>query len=399
MSIQMCGRDQRKMMQVIEQIKVLANNLEDLREEIGALRNNHFLNDGNVSTDKRIYSTKSHILHKLRKSTKKIGPTDLQKNERKPPKESEVCCHRSIQDVSLFSSLKYMFRFGKRSKPLRISAYLKDESSQTDKTSNKSNSRSVFNKKASAKKQTSLFQQISDISCELDSHVDDATFSDIHTVPTKISPHGKELCLFNENRPLTTVCTQTSSPKPWKKRRSFNFQSKHPNFYFSKIKNAVITKKIIRNPSENAFTVCGRVIRGGYPNLNQKLREDCSCRTKRINDDIKAITRGTYENDSQLSSNVQRLNSSSPLIEDNMADNSTTEEESGATSSTSVLLNLEVNVSNSSTKTEEFRPRRKPRTYTLNKQFQERDRNDRCERIFYVGPTSDLTLSSHSSKN
>lgn len=90
MSIQTCGRDQRKMVQVIEQIKVLANNLEDLREEIGALRNNYFLNHGNVPTDKRIHSTESHILHKLRKSLKKIGPADLQKSNRKPPKESEV---------------------------------------------------------------------------------------------------------------------------------------------------------------------------------------------------------------------------------------------------------------------------------------------------------------------
>lgn len=289
-----------------------------------------------------------------------------------------------------------MFRFGKRSKPLRISAYLKDEGSQTDQTSNKSNSPSVLNKKASPKKQASLFQQVSDISCELDSRVVDLTFPSVHVVPTTSSINGKELSLLRENRPLTTVCTQTSSSKPRKKRRSFNFQSRHPNFYFSKIKNAVIAKKIIRNPSENTFTVCESVVRGGRPNQKQQLHEASSCRTKRVDDDIKAITHGTYENDSGLSINVQRLNSSSPLIKNNMADNSTAEEESGATSSTSVSLSLEVNVCDSSNEIEEFRVRRKPRTYTLNKRFQERDRN---ERIFYVGPISNLTLSSHSSKD
>ncbi|XP_076653643.1 uncharacterized protein LOC143359543 [Halictus rubicundus] len=385
MSIQTCARDQRKMMQVIDQIKVLANNLDDLREEIGTLRNNYLANNEKTLTKKKI--ERPYILYKLGKSIKTTGLT-FPGNGKRPAKETEISCHHSIQEASLFSTLKYMFHFGKKKEALQI-PYSKDGSSQTDQLSNKNNSSRRLDKTTSPQKQLNDYRNFSEISCELDTHVIDSTL-DVRAVRAKNSAQGKELCLLDDDKSLTTVCTQTDSQTPRRNRKSFNFYSKRPNFYFSKIKNAVITKKIIRNPSESTFTVCGRVVLENYPDLNKQNYGD-SFRTKG-NDNIEAISR---ENSFVLNNDVRRLRNKLPLIENHVEENSTTEEESEVTSSTSISLNLEVDVSDSSGKLEEYHPQRKPRTYTIRKPSGKHTQNSRYEKTPYVDQTSGLTLSSH----
>ncbi|XP_033322002.2 uncharacterized protein LOC117218059 [Megalopta genalis] len=393
MSMQTCGRDQRKMIQVVDQIKLLANNLDDLREEICSLRNNYLPNNGRTSAGTKMGGAQPRVLRKLGKSIKAIAPTNLPGAAwKRPTKEPEICFHHPNSDASLFSSLRYMFRFGKRKKAVEMPAHLKDDSSQTDQTFDKNSSRSLDGSSFS-QKQLKRVARFSEISCELDSRVIDP-LADTSVIQMQNGAQGKELCLLDDNKLFATVCTQTSSQKPRRRRMNFNFHSKNPNFYFSKIKNAVITRKIVGNPSENALTVCGRIIRENYPNASKKFYEDSPYRTRRSDNNVHAIAR---ENSSYSSiNNDESLKNNLSINEYNATDNSSIDGESEATPVASVCLSLEVDVSDSSSKLEEFCPQRKPRTYTIRKPSQNRNENSRHERIVHAGPISDLTLSSHS---
>lgn len=76
MSLQMC-RDQRKLGQMVDQMKILANNLDELRAEISALKASYLTkkddplrnNDLKQNLNK---SSKTNVLSKLKKYMKKV---------------------------------------------------------------------------------------------------------------------------------------------------------------------------------------------------------------------------------------------------------------------------------------------------------------------------------------
>lgn len=93
MSMERCIRDQRKIQQVLEQIKVLANNLDQLRAEIDVLKNNYLANNLVRLPDKRHDrngNNETSILYKLKKYAKKIGAINLPKPRCKSTKCQEV---------------------------------------------------------------------------------------------------------------------------------------------------------------------------------------------------------------------------------------------------------------------------------------------------------------------
>ncbi|XP_076627022.1 uncharacterized protein LOC143344648 [Colletes latitarsis] len=410
MSMQPCGRDQRKMKQVIDQIRELAINLDYLRAEISALKNNYLANDLNLSFDdrrERSGNGKTSILYKLKKYMRKIRSADLQKGRQSSTKSHEVCYPRKILDPSLLSSLKYNFRIGKKDDVLPIPAEitcLKDECNQTNEKFRQPFVRLSKDRSPIASKYLENMENIprwSELSCELDSYVEAPAFPNMYTLPPKSNlksiPQTREVCLLNENKQFTNTSTQTGSSKLKRKRRNFNFRPNHSNLYFSKIKNAVITKKIIRNPSDREFTVCGKVSHvEDYPYVKKKFYE-CSCKTKKMKNAVETVDRETFEKEFS----IQKCTNLSSISDDNMNEHFTSEEELESSSSMPVSVDLEMNVSNSSNEIEEFHPRRKPRTYTIKKTIQSDTNNwfDRFESILYVGDTSDLTLSSQSFRN
>ncbi|XP_043254200.1 uncharacterized protein LOC122398431 [Colletes gigas] len=403
MSMQPCGRDQRKMKQVIDQIRELANNLDYLRAEIGALKNNYLANDLNLPFDdrpERSGNGKTSILYKLKKCLRKIRSADLQKSRQSSTKSHEVCYPRKILDQSLLSSLRYNFRIGKKGEITR----LKDDCNRTNEKFRQPFVKLSKDRSSIVSKYLENMENIprwSELSCELDSYVEDPTFPNTYTLLPKSNfktiPRTREVCSLNENKQFTNTSTQTVSSKVKRKRRNFNFRPNHSSLYFSKIKNAVITKKIIRNPSDREFTVCGKVSRvEDYPYVKKKFYE-CSCKTKKIKNAVETVGRETFEK----GFSIQKCTNLSCISDDNMNENFTSEEELESSPSMPVSVDLEINVSNSSNEIEEFHPRRKPRTYTIKKTIQNDTNNwfDRFESVLYVGDTSDLTLSSQSLRN
>lgn len=76
MSLQMC-RDQRKLGQMVDQMKILANNLDELRAEISALKAGYLTKKddpsrNNYSKQNSNKSGKTNVLSKLKKYMKKM---------------------------------------------------------------------------------------------------------------------------------------------------------------------------------------------------------------------------------------------------------------------------------------------------------------------------------------
>ncbi|XP_053977100.1 uncharacterized protein LOC128875491 [Hylaeus volcanicus] len=440
MSTQRCGRDQQKMKQVIDQINMLANNLDDLRAEIGALKINYLANDLELSSNNRHEhrtNDKSSVLYKVKKYTRKIGNVGLLKTRHGSAKEHEVYYPNKTLDPALLSPLRYIFRIGKKGNVFHIPTEitcLTDECSQTDNKSRQQFARPSVDRNLTTSKyvesveeaisphkakqgiqrhdkiifgtkRATLFPRFSELSCELDSYPEDPTFLNSYTFPSKSNlkdtSQARNVCLPNENEQFVSTYTQTIPPKVKRKRRNFNFPTKHSNLNFAKIRNAVITKKMIRNPNEKTFTVCRDVSdTKDYPYVKQKLYE-CSCKTKRVSNTVETVHNKTFEREFSIEKDLKRFNNVSSMSEDNMYEQFSYDEELESSPSISLSMGLEQNVSNSSNEIEESYPCRKPRTYTINKRSQKHNNSwfDRFESIIYVGETSDLTLSSQSFQN
>lgn len=76
MTLQMC-RDQRKLGQMVDQMKILANNLDELRAEISALKASYLTkkDDPSRNSDSKQNlnkSSKTNVLNKLKKYMKKV---------------------------------------------------------------------------------------------------------------------------------------------------------------------------------------------------------------------------------------------------------------------------------------------------------------------------------------
>ncbi|XP_012145021.1 uncharacterized protein LOC105663008 [Megachile rotundata] len=373
MSVQICCRDQRKMGQVIDQVKMLANNLDELRSEIDALKINYLKKDsvGQIDNTKNMFK-------KFKRYVRKITSINSMKNGRADGQEAYYTC--SNTDPPVPSLLNYIFRIGKREDmcqiPTRVK-YLRNEGNQTEvKFEDLENLKSgeQFTKYGATKNK--IFQkECSDISCELDSR--ETPFSSNINLPSNLPTNGSKSSqnMETSNIDKQTASTQTTLPKLKRNRKTMKLQSKHPNLYLSKIKNAVITKKIIKSSNESTFTVCS----SDYP---KKFNEQRSRDKKRKNN----YTETVDGIDDKLS--VDKI---MKRLKDVSYDNST----QGSFSSVSV--DLELNISDSSNKIDEFTERRKPRTYVVHKKKREEDDWNHFEKsVIYVGPTSDLTLSSDS---
>lgn len=322
------------------------------------------------------------------------------------------------------SFLSYIFRFGKPDNVSRVPAeikYSKDECSQTNgetqqfvasstaetplaskhtesilrrETPPTKRASKRYDKTAFPAKRATLFPQSSKINRELYSRVENP--SDF-----KGSPRRMEVCLLNDKQ-RSSASTQTKATRMKRKRGSLDFQSKQPTVYLSRIKNAVITKKIIRNPYESTFSVSDKV-KGveDYPYLKSRFYEEF--KKKRRNDIVETVAREISEEKYASEDRVKRLKIVSSTNQDVVYDHFPSEEEM-ALSSSSISLDLELNVSDRSIiKIEDSSRRRKPRTYTISKSAGKRNQtrwfdHDK-ESVVYVGPTSDLTLSSDSFRN
>ena len=326
-------------------------------------------------------------------------------------------------DPPAASFLSYIFPFGKPGNVSGVPAeikYSKDECSQTDEENQQFVASSTaetplalkhmesilrretpptkraskrYDKTAFPAKRATLFPQFSRINCELYSRVENP--SDF-----KGSPRRMEVCLLKDKQ-RSSASTQTKANRMKRKRGSLDYQSKHPTVYLSRIKNAVITKKIIRNPCESTFSVSDKV-KGveEYPYLKSRFYEEFN--KKGRNDIVETVAREISEEKYALEDCVQRLKIVSSTNQ-NVYDHFPSEEEMGL-SSTSVSLDLELNVSGRSIiKIEDSPRRRKPRTYTISKSARKRNQtrwfDHGEESVVYVGPTSDLTLSSDSIRN
>ena len=70
-----CYCDQRKLGQVIDQMRILANNMDELRAEINVLRNSYSKSKENHSCAnvfKRNSSSETNVLSKLKKYMRKV---------------------------------------------------------------------------------------------------------------------------------------------------------------------------------------------------------------------------------------------------------------------------------------------------------------------------------------
>lgn len=88
-----CYRDQRRMGQMIDQMKILASNLDELRAEINALRNTYLRNEEDLphaNDFKRNRSSEINILHKLRRYMKKVTNIYTLRKRQKRDKIREV---------------------------------------------------------------------------------------------------------------------------------------------------------------------------------------------------------------------------------------------------------------------------------------------------------------------
>lgn len=86
-----CYRNQRRMGEMIDQMKILASNLDELRAEINALRNTYLRNEEDLpraNDFKRNRSSEINILHKLRRYMKKV--TNIYYTLRRRQKRDEI---------------------------------------------------------------------------------------------------------------------------------------------------------------------------------------------------------------------------------------------------------------------------------------------------------------------
>lgn len=259
-----------------------------------------------------------------------------------------------------------------------------------------------------SRKNENLTPKYSEISCELDLQVENLTYIpsvfDINIFPdsyiSKNCPRDMEVSLPYKviNNKSMTKSTQTKLAKI--KRKARNFHPRQSNFSFPGIKNAVITKKIIRNSNESTYTVCGEICNMKDYSLFKKNRcRRCLCK-KRRNKFTQWTGEKTSEQNVLLNQTIQGKKNNSPA-NDNVFQTSLAVKEPDLSSS-SGYLDLEVNISSSSSNIDEFSERRNPRTYLIRQKAQNNEDNrlNNFERsVIYVGQDSDLTLSSHSISN
>ncbi|XP_017795316.1 PREDICTED: uncharacterized protein LOC108576768 [Habropoda laboriosa] len=417
--VQACCRDQRKMGQMIDQIKMLSSNLDELRAEINALKTSYLEskesllhgNDVRKSRDSKI-----NVLHKVKKYMKKVTNTYSRRKEQKSGRSQKAHYPCSNLNGPLPSFLDYIFRIKKKGSEWQIPTtmkYLKNQGNQTkekfkvQQSMVKSTTVSApvktiyrglsFTKLANEQYNKAIFpttvQKHSDISCELDLKVQNPMSPSNSEKGVFFKNYPKNInvsSLNNNSKQSATKSTQTKIGKPRRKGRNLHFHSKYPNLYLSKIKNAVIMKKIIRNTNESIFTVCENIGNRKTHLYSQKeICNRCSCR-KQTTDFVNSIDQETSERNVSLDKTLEKL-------KNNETCKSFLFNEEPDLSSSSISVDLEVNISNSSTKLEDFPQRRKPRTYVVRKTTAKHNQNwlNHVERsVIYLGQTSDLTLSS-----
>lgn len=345
----------------------------------------------------------------------------------------QTCYPCTNMDPRLPSFLSYIFRTRKKENLLEIPTRIKYLKSRGIQTNGKLESRRCiakspaitpvenvdnvnddgflftkrererYNKIIFPKKYATLAPHCSEISCELDFQIENPMtspsefnvniFSDSYSF--KNCPENAKIVLSdsNDEQPATKY-TQTKVVKLRRKSKHLNFHHKQPNLCFSKMKNAVITKRIIRNSNERTFTVCGEVnddVRD-YPRLKKIRCKQCSCEKRRNN-----FTRWNDEKDEgnfPMEKTVQRISDDLP-INDNMFENIPSTTKLDLSSS---LVSLDIGISNSSSNVDDFLERRKPRTYVIRRTTQKCNENN-CsgnfeKSVICLGQTSDLTLSS-----
>lgn len=331
-------------------------------------------------------------------------------------------------DPRLPSFLSYIFRNRKKGNLLEIPTrikYLKSRGIQTNGKLERRQCKPIENvddikddgflftkheneryNKIFPKKYATLVPHCSEISCELDFQIENSMTSpsgsnvnissDSYTFQNY--PENTRIVLSDNNdKQSAAKYTQTKVVKLRRKPKHLNnFHHKQSNLCFSKIKNAVITKKIIKNSNERTFTVHGEVndVRN-YPRLKKNRCKQCSCGKRRNN-----FTQWNDQNDKQdfpMEKSVQRISSDLPVNDQNTS--ATTKPDLSSS-----LLSLDINVSNnSSSNVNDFPERRKPRTYVIRRTTQKCNQNN-CssnleKSVICLGQTSDLTLSSCSFSN
>ncbi|CAK9809388.1 hypothetical protein ANTPLA_LOCUS6159 [Anthophora plagiata] len=412
MSVNTCYRDQRKIGHMIDQIKMLTSNLDELRAEIGALKASYleskeYLLYGNDFRKSR--NKKTNVLHKIKKYMKKVASAYSMRRGQKSDKSQTAYYPCSNLDRPLPTFLDYIFRIRKKGDewqiPTRIK-YLKSQGNQT-KENFKVQQSIVRNRTPLAPIKTTSFTKLgnkqynnmifptknittvpnySDISCELDLKVQEPMSPSNSKRSTSIQNYRKNMnssLLSNNSKRTTAKSTQTRIGKSRRKNRNCHIHDKYPNLSLSKIKNAVVMKKIVRNSNESTFTVCGDIDdRKSRRYSKRNVCKRCTCRKER-REFVNSIDQETNES----------------FINDEKCENVLFEEEPNLSSS-SVSVDLEVNISNDSVEMEEFSQRKKPRTYVIRKTTATHDQNNHFERsVIYVGQTSDLTLSSSNVSN
>ncbi|KOC60477.1 hypothetical protein WH47_07835 [Habropoda laboriosa] len=387
--VQACCRDQRKMGQMIDQIKMLSSNLDELRAEINALKTSYLEskesllhgNDVRKSRDSKI-----NVLHKVKKYMKKVTNTYSRRKEQKSGRSQKIP-----------TTMKYLKNQGNQTKEK-----FKVQQSMVKSTTVSAPVKTIyrglsFTKLANEQYNKAIFpttvQKHSDISCELDLKVQNPMSPSNSEKGVFFKNYPKNInvsSLNNNSKQSATKSTQTKIGKPRRKGRNLHFHSKYPNLYLSKIKNAVIMKKIIRNTNESIFTVCENIGNRKTHLYSQKeICNRCSCR-KQTTDFVNSIDQETSERNVSLDKTLEKL-------KNNETCKSFLFNEEPDLSSSSISVDLEVNISNSSTKLEDFPQRRKPRTYVVRKTTAKHNQNwlNHVERsVIYLGQTSDLTLSS-----
>ncbi|KAK9304924.1 hypothetical protein QLX08_003860 [Tetragonisca angustula] len=431
-----CYCDQRKLGQVIDQMRILANNMDELRAEINVLRNSYSKSKENhscASVFKRNSSSETNVLSKLKKYMRKV--TSIY-SLRKGHKDQETYYPCTNMDPRLPSFLSYIFRTRKKENLSEIPTRIKYLKSRGIQTNGKLESRRCiakspaiiptgnvddvnddgflfakheherYNKIIFPKKYATLASHCSEISCELDFQIENPMtspsgfnvniFSD--SCSFKNCPENARIVLSDSNdEQLATKYTQTKVGKLRRKSEHLNFHHKQSNLCFSKMRNAVITKKIIRNSNERTFTVCGEVndVRD-YPRLRKICCKQCSCGKRR---NFTQWNDQKGEENFPMEKTVQKKSDDLP-INDNMFENIPPATKSDLSSS---LVSLDINISNSSSNVEDFPERRKPRTYVIRRTTQKCNQNNcssNFERsVICLGQTSDLTLSSYSFPN
>lgn len=256
----------------------------------------------------------------------------------------------------------------------------------------------------------------SEISCELDVQVENTVcsspsstvniYSDSYTFAS-IPRNGNSAQVSSSEgvddpagKQFVTKSTQTKITNL--RQNSSNSYLKQSNLCFSKIKSAVITKKVVKNSDESTFTICGEV--------NDMKYYPCTktnCNKSSFNKEQNSFTqwndKKTSDQDIPLVKTVQDMkdNLSDASMNKNMYQNILPVKDPDISPSL-VSLDLEVNISSISANIEDSSERRKPRTYVI-RQISEKSNesnwlND-LEKITYAGPSSDLSLSCCSFSN